>query len=154
MTGGTCGDIGAVRRELAAVAVSLALLNAGCGGTSPPGSESGAGPDPGAQPTQTVPTTTEPSPTSPSPGTEAAAPASWMMPDLVGKDLQAAQDAIQALTGNPLFVTSSSDATGQGRAQVVDSNWMVCSQNVRPGDTITVTTKIEFAAVKLTERCP
>jgi len=76
------------------------------------------------------------------------------MPDLVGQNLQAAQDAIQALTDHAVFFTSSTDATGQGRAQVLDSNWQVCSQNVRPGDPITTTTKIEFAAVKLEERCP
>lgn len=76
------------------------------------------------------------------------------MPNMVGQNLQAAQDAMQTLTMNPLFFTSSIDATGQGRNQVIDSNWIVCSQNVRPGDPITADAKIEFAAVKLDERCP
>jgi len=46
--------------------------------------------------------------------------------------------------------------TPQARAvpKLLDSNWQVCSQNIRPGDPITTTTKIEFAAVKLEERCP
>lgn len=76
------------------------------------------------------------------------------MPNLVGRDLQAAQDAIQKLTDNPVFLTLSTDATGQGRTQVLDSNWRVCSQNVKPGETFTKDTKIEFATVKLSERCP
>ena len=76
------------------------------------------------------------------------------MPDLVGQNLQAAQDAIQKLTANAVLLTSSTDATGQGRAQVLDSNWKVCAQNVKPGEPITRKTKIEFAAVKLDERCP
>lgn len=76
------------------------------------------------------------------------------MPNLVGQNLQAAQDAVQALTGHAVVFTSSTDATGQGRAQVLDSNWKVCSQNIRPDDTITATTTIEFAAVKLDEQCP
>jgi PASTA domain len=76
------------------------------------------------------------------------------MPNLVGQNLQEAQDAIQKLTDNPLFLTLSTDATGQGRAQVVDSNWKICSQNVKPGDRFTKDTKIEFASVKLAERCP
>jgi len=76
------------------------------------------------------------------------------MPDLVGQTLQDAQDAVQALTGNAVFFTSSTDATGQDRAQVLDANWKVCSQNVGPGDAITAKTMIEFAAVKLDEQCP
>jgi len=76
------------------------------------------------------------------------------MPNLVGQNLQAAQDAIQLLTGSAVFLTSSTDATGQGRAQVLDANWMVCSQNVPPDTAITTDTMIEFAAVKLDERCP
>lgn len=76
------------------------------------------------------------------------------MPNLAGQNLQAAQDAIQLLTGSAVFFTSSSDATGQGRAQVLDANWKVCAQNVAPGTAITTDTKIEFAAVKLDERCP
>jgi beta-lactam-binding protein with PASTA domain len=76
------------------------------------------------------------------------------MPNLVGMTLQDAQDAIQALTNYAVFLTSSRDATGQDRAQVLDSNWKVCSQNVKPGDAVTATTEIQFAAVKLDERCP
>ncbi|MGH3765756.1 MAG: PASTA domain-containing protein [Pseudonocardiaceae bacterium] len=79
---------------------------------------------------------------------------SWTMPNLVGANLQDAQNAIQRLTSNAIFVTTSHDATGAGRHQVVDRNWRVCSQNVPPGSTIQAGTKIDFVAVKLQEHCP
>jgi hypothetical protein len=76
------------------------------------------------------------------------------MPNLVGRNLQDAQNAIQELTDNGIFFTGSADASGQNRAQVVDANWTVCTQNVPAGATITPETKIEFGAVKVEERCP
>jgi hypothetical protein len=78
----------------------------------------------------------------------------WTMPNLVGSNLQKAQDAIQALTGDAIFFTSSHDVSGRGRHQVLDADWKVCAQNVAPGTTITVGTKIDFGAVKLAENCP
>jgi hypothetical protein len=88
------------------------------------------------------------------PPAKAAAPDHWTMPNLVGAGLQQAQDRIQALTGDAVFFTSSHDATGQNRHQVVDSNWKVCSQNIAPGTQITAGDKIDFGAVKLSESCP
>jgi len=78
----------------------------------------------------------------------------WVMPNLVGTVLQTAQDRIQALTHDGIFYTSSHDVSGRGRHQVLDRNWQVCSQNVPAGATITITTKIDFGVVKLTESCP
>jgi hypothetical protein len=78
---------------------------------------------------------------------------SWTMPNLVGANLQDAQNAIQALTDNAIFFTKSHDATGAGRQQILDRNWKVCSQNVRPGTKITADTAIDFGAAKLDERC-
>jgi PBP1b-binding outer membrane lipoprotein LpoB len=135
----------------AAVVAGLALLATGCSETPGQGLDTPA--TTSAPLTTTQLATTEVT-TPPAPATTTSLPTSWLMPDLVGQNLQAAQDAIQALTDHAVFFTSSTDATGQGRAQVLDSNWQVCSQNVRPGDPITTTTKIEFAAVKLEERCP
>ena len=102
----------------------------------------------------------------PSPPTSEVAPApsassvprigavgSWTMPNLVGANLQEAQDAIQALTGNAIFFTKSHDATGAGRHQILDRDWKVCSQNVKPGAKITSDTAIDFGAAKLGERC-
>jgi hypothetical protein len=76
------------------------------------------------------------------------------MPNLVGSNLQRAQDQIQTLTGNPVFITTSHDATGQHRNQVLDSNWKVCSQNIAAGAPFTGSTKIDFGAAKLSETCP
>jgi beta-lactam-binding protein with PASTA domain len=88
-------------------------------------------------------------------GTTSAAPAKqWSMPNLVGSNLQKAQDAMQKLTGNPVFITTSHDATGQRRNQVVDSNWKVCSQSISPGATVTPDSKVDFGAVKEAEPCP
>lgn len=78
----------------------------------------------------------------------------WVMPDLVGRDLQQAQDEMQKLTGNPVFITRSHDATGQKRNQVVDSNWRVCSQNVALGGQVTADSTVDFGAVKQGESCP
>ena len=75
------------------------------------------------------------------------------MPNLIGANLQDAQDAIQALTGNAIFFTKSHDATGAGRHQILDRDWKVCSQNVPPGVTITADTPIDFGAAKVDERC-
>ena len=84
----------------------------------------------------------------------AASPKGWTITDMTGLRLQVAQDQVQVLSGNPMFVTDSTDATGAGRAQLNDSNWQVCSQTPLPGTTITANTKISFATVKLTESCP
>lgn len=78
----------------------------------------------------------------------------WPMPNVVGGSLQVAQDQMQKLTGDPVFLTSSHDATGQGRSQVDDSNWVVCTQNVAPGQAFTIKSVIDFGVVKATEKCP
>ncbi len=78
----------------------------------------------------------------------------WTMPNLVGSNLQQAQDKIQALTNDAIFLTNSHDATGKRRARVLDSNWKVCSQSIAPGTSIVKGTKIDFGAVKLAENCP
>ena len=77
------------------------------------------------------------------------------MPDETGKDLQAAQDDIQALTRDGVFFTDSHDATGEGRSQILDRDWQVCDQDPAPGDEITPDTKIDFGVVRVdTEQCP
>ena len=76
------------------------------------------------------------------------------MPDLVGSNLQDAQDRIQLETGDPLFRTTSHDGTGAGRHQVLDADWQVCAQNVPPGARVTLASKIDFTVVKHGEPCP
>jgi hypothetical protein len=75
------------------------------------------------------------------------------MPDLVGQSLQQAQDSLQAVSGNPLFISFSHDLSGEDRSQVLDSNWKVCTQNVEPGATFTDETRIDFGVVKVEETC-
>jgi len=78
----------------------------------------------------------------------------WTMPNMVGRGLQEAQDAMQKLTGDPVFLTSSHDATGAKRQQMVDHNWKVCSQTPAAGTTITMKSVVDFGAVKTAESCP
>jgi beta-lactam-binding protein with PASTA domain len=80
-----------------------------------------------AAPTTVAPTTVPPitvvitSPPATSPPT---------MPDVVGLNLQEAQDRIQ---GGGVFYSRSVDCTGAGRMQVVDRNWVVVTQDPAPG---------------------
>lgn len=107
----------------------------------------------------------EPEPTPlPSPAaaaTPAAAPAEppatvdFVMPNLVGANLQDAQNTIQELG---VFYSISHDMLGS-RNQVLDSNWQVCEQEPAPGTRISGPAEqfegtIDFGAVKLTESCP
>lgn len=55
------------------------------------------------------------------------------MPDVVCMNLQDAQDLIQE---HGVFFSRSDDATGQGRAQILDSNWQVVGQDPPPGTPI------------------
>ena len=73
------------------------------------------------------------------------------MPDVVGMNLQEAQDLIQSVSGDILFFTSSVDATGDDRMQLVDSNWYVCAQNVPADTTVSNDADITFAVVKTDE---
>ncbi|MET9835232.1 PASTA domain-containing protein [Streptomyces sp. NPDC006385] len=72
------------------------------------------------------------------------------LPDLTGKSLQEAQDTAQA---NGFYLLTSSDATGRDRAQVVDRNWMVCSQVPAPGQHPRDVT-VNFSVVRFGESCP
>lgn len=54
-----------------------------------------------------------------------------LMPDVVCMNLQDAQDYIQTFG---VFFSRSVDATGQGRSQIIDSNWLVVDQSPAPGE--------------------
>lgn len=79
---------------------------------------------------------------------------SFVMPNEVGMDLQDAQDDIQRVSGDPLFVSHSRDATGDDRFQILDRDWKVCSQNVPPGEGVSPVGHIVFSVVKDDEDCP
>ncbi len=86
------------------------------------------------------------------PTTEAAPTATFAMPDLVGLDLQTAQDLVQT---NGVFLSVSHDLLGS-RNQVVDSNWVVCTQNIPVGQQVSTDAEgeIDLGVVKREERCP
>lgn len=84
----------------------------------------------------------------------ASAEPAWTMPNLIGMDLQGAQDAIQSLTDGEVWFSSSTDLTGKGRPQISDRNWQVCSSTPAPGAKFTVSTEIDFGVVRVSEDCP
>lgn len=73
-----------------------------------------------------------------------------VLPNLVGKGLQVAQNRAQAAGFRAL---RSHDALGRKRVQVFDRSWKVCSQSPAPGRRA-VSTRVDFGVVKLDERCP
>jgi hypothetical protein len=75
------------------------------------------------------------------------------MPDEVGRVLQTAQDDIQRVSGDPVFVSHSHDLLGS-RFQVLDRNWKVCDQNIAPGQKVSAVGHIDFGVVKVEEECP
>ena len=85
-----------------------------------------------------------------------AADPSWTMPDLVGVDLQGAQDTIQSLTDGEAWYSGATDLTGQGRAQDCEiRNWVVCSSNASSGRRRSAaTTNIDFGVVRDTRSVP
>ena len=108
-----------------------------------------------APPAATTEATVNAPPAATTEATVSAPPAeSWMMPNEIGKTLQAAQDDLQALTGNPGFISTSEDLTGQGRQQIMDRNWQVCSSTPAPGFSFTAQTTVVFGVVRDTETCP
>jgi hypothetical protein len=134
-----------MNRTLGALALLVLAPLAGCSAAPAPAS---------APPTVdvTVPVP-EPMPTTRStPAVEPVA-TSWGMPDLVGMNLQEAQDALQRLTAFGVTLSTSSDARGEGRSQVLDRNWKVCDQDPPAGSTITSATVPDFSVVRTSESC-
>jgi beta-lactam-binding protein with PASTA domain len=70
------------------------------------------------------------------------------MPNLAGKSVKAARAALDSSTS--ITVT---DATGDSRMILVESNWQVCSQDPAPGKALNGQ-PVEFTAVKFGEGCP
>jgi hypothetical protein len=60
-------------------------------------------------------------------------PEDELMPDVVCMDLQQAQDEIQ---DHGVFFSKSVDATGDGRRQIFDRNWIVVEQSPAAGEPI------------------
>jgi hypothetical protein len=73
----------------------------------------------------------------------APAAATMAMPDVVCMNLQQAQDAIQDAG---VFFSESTDASGRGRMQVNDSNWIVTKQSPAAGSDMSGVTPMLSAA--------
>jgi hypothetical protein len=71
-----------------------------------------------------------------------------VVPDVVGKNHQVAQDTMQAAG---FYNLAEEDATGQGRMLVSDRNWQVVGQIPAAGTTLATTGKILLRSKKLGE---
>ncbi|MEI6621736.1 MAG: DUF2510 domain-containing protein [Actinomycetes bacterium] len=79
----------------------------------------------------------------------APAPAGTIsVPNAVGMNYQAAQDLWR---GVGLVVMPATDATGAGRLPVIDSNWVVLSQNPKAGTKVKAGSDITATVKKLTD---
>ncbi|MEU9141555.1 hypothetical protein AB0D33_37420 [Streptomyces sp. NPDC048404] len=63
-------------------------------------------------------------------------------------ELQEAQGAAQ---GDGIYALDSTDATGQGRMQLLDRNWTVCAQTPEAGETMSADGTLTFDTVKSSE---
>lgn len=84
----------------------------------------------------------------PTDGAGSTSVSAGVVPDVVCQDLQAAQDTLQAAG---FYNLRSEYATGHGRHQVIDRNWVVVAQSARAGSTPPVAARIVLRAVKLGE---
>ncbi len=71
------------------------------------------------------------------------------VPNVVGLDHQAAQDALQ---GEGLYNLDERDCTGQGRALLFDRNWEVVSTDPPAGAAVSEDDKITLCSVKQGEQ--
>jgi len=125
-------------KTVAAITLSLAFALAGCSSTSD--GNTAAAPAAAAATTMadaTTPVPAQPSPTKTVRPTAAAttakatiAPEKIKVPNGVGLDYQSAQDLWRAAG---LHVAPAIDATGAHRLPLVDSNWIVVSQDLKAG---------------------
>lgn len=133
-------------RAIAAAFAAAALLTlTACEGTD---NSSSSKPNTSSQTKQDT-SATEAATDTPATDTAEAEPETATLPDLVGQDLQAAQDEAQAAG---FYVLDDQDASGQKRLQVFDRNWTVCSQEPEAGKHPT-DTPVTLFAVKDDESC-
>lgn len=136
--------------------VAAGILTASCGGGDASDSTANTVESTVSTSFQGITATTTPPPTAAeevpatSPPTAVRA-ATGRIPNVVGLDLQHAQDTLQAAG---FYVLSSHDATGQRRNQVLDRNWQVCDQTPPGGTAASSDTAIDLGAVKDEESCP
>jgi colicin import membrane protein len=111
-------------------------------------SSGGGKDDPATSPTPTA--IAETSVSTPTPTADEEVPTTFTMPDVVGMNLQEAQDALQGVGS---LLMDQTDASGQDRTQLDDSNWQVCTQDPAAGTEAPVETVVSLGSVKLDESC-
>lgn len=138
-----------IRTVVAALAAAALLTLTACESTdnNSPSKPDTATQDTNDQPKQD-PSTTESKTGTPDSATDAEAETATL-PNLVGQDLQAAQDEAQAAG---FYVLDDQDASDQNRLQINDRNWTVCSQEPAAG-THPTDTPVVLYAVKDDETC-
>lgn len=173
-----------LRLTRCALTAGVALLLAGCGGNDSRGDEalneakaaasaaqsaaaaaqsalaqatSAPAPTPAA--TLAPPPSASPSPSAMPTSAATTAPppaAAALMPNLIGTDLQTAQDTVQRVSGNPLLFSTSRDVyPGKSRIQILDRDWQVCTQDPAPGAPLGPSTSVDFGVVRAeVEDCP
>jgi PASTA domain len=75
-------------------------------------------------------------------------PTQGVIPDVVGMNHQAAQDAMQAAGYYSLL---EEDATGQDRLLLIDRNWLVVEQEPKPGTRAEADTAVVLRSKKYTD---
>ncbi|GAB3242673.1 PASTA domain-containing protein [Kineosporia babensis] len=75
----------------------------------------------------------------------------FTMPDLIGQNLQDAQDELQ---DRGSYLLDQVDATSQNRFQLMDTNWKVCAQAPKAGKQVLKTKLVRLESVKIEENCP
>lgn len=84
----------------------------------------------------------------PTDGAGAATTTPGVIPNVVCKDLQSAQDALQSAG---FYNLGSADATGHGRHQLLDRDWVVVQQSIKAGTRVNPQTRILLSVVKYGE---
>lgn len=102
----------------------------------------------GAGPSATTTPATTTSATTAAPVTTSAA-ALIKVPDVSGMNHQDAQNAMQKAG---LYNLREVDGTGQGRALLIDRNWVQTGQDPAPGNEVPADAVITLTAVKITDR--
>lgn len=76
------------------------------------------------------------------------APSGHLLPDVVGKNHQEAQDALQAAG---FYKLKEEDATGRGRSLIVDRNWVVVEQVPKAGSVLDPKEPVTLKSKKYTD---
>ncbi|NDU74053.1 PASTA domain-containing protein [Actinomadura sp. DSM 109109] len=126
-------------RHLAAIALLAVALTA-CGG----GADNAA---PAKTVTVAPPSATAPASAPPS-ATKAPAAKKIRVPNVVGENHQAAQNAMQAAG---LWMLQEEDAIGQGRMLILDRNWQVVRQKPKAGTRVAPEATITLYSKKIGE---